>query len=202
VVWGSVESDTPSLYFVLALSAVWFGCIGACREIIKERAIVERERFFGLSLGAYVGSKFGILATVGLVQVLLLQLTVEWKIQLDGPFLLHTVALFLGSLCGTGLGLLVSALAERQERAVWAVPTLIIPQILFSEFALPEHLFGELTKAIEKLMPVRWAYRVFVEASAAEPDWFAALLPLAVLTVYAVLLGALTTAALVPRREI
>ena len=44
---GSIERDTPSLYFALCLSAVWFGCIGACREIIKERPIVERERLFG-----------------------------------------------------------------------------------------------------------------------------------------------------------
>ena len=47
VVWGSIESDTPALYFVLCLSAVWFGCINACREIVKERAILERERLFG-----------------------------------------------------------------------------------------------------------------------------------------------------------
>ncbi|MFT5683895.1 MAG: hypothetical protein ACI8RZ_004827, partial [Myxococcota bacterium] len=58
LVWGSVETDTPSLYFVLSLSAVWFGCINACREIVKERAIVERERLLGLSLPAYVVSRY------------------------------------------------------------------------------------------------------------------------------------------------
>lgn len=202
IVWGSIESDTPSLYFVLSLSAVWFGCIGACREIIKERAIVERERFFGLSMTAYVASKYAILAALGLVQVLLLQMTVEWRIALNGPFLLQTVALWGAYLCGTGLGLLVSAIAARQERAVWAVPVLIIPQILFSEFAIPEELFGDLMAAIEKLIPVRWSYRVFVEAAAPEPAWLDAVAPLGVLFVYALVLGGATSAALLRRREI
>ena len=62
--WGSVEEDTPSLYFVMCLSALWFGCINACREIVKERAIIERERFFGLNIIAYVGSKVWVLAGI------------------------------------------------------------------------------------------------------------------------------------------
>ena len=74
VVWGGVERDTPSLHFVMALSAVWFGCINACREIVKERTIFERERLFGLSLPAYVGSKIAVLAGLGLAQTLALQM--------------------------------------------------------------------------------------------------------------------------------
>ena len=46
LVWSDVQEDTPQLRFILCLSAVWFGCINACREIVKERAIVERERIF------------------------------------------------------------------------------------------------------------------------------------------------------------
>jgi len=78
LVWGSVDGDTPSLHFVMCLSAVWFGAINACREIIKERAILERERLFGLSMPRYVLSKGVVLAGLGLAQVLLLQVAVEW----------------------------------------------------------------------------------------------------------------------------
>ena len=81
VVWGSIESDTPALYFVLCLSAVWFGCINACREIVKERAILERERLFGLRPRDYVVSKVWVLAALGAAQVVLLQGTVEWHLQ-------------------------------------------------------------------------------------------------------------------------
>ena len=95
VVWGGVERDTPSLHFVMALSAVWFGCINACREIVKERTIFERERLFGLSLPAYVGSKIAVLAGLGLAQTLALQMAVEWTVAIRGPFLLHTLSLWV-----------------------------------------------------------------------------------------------------------
>ena len=202
VVWGSVESDTPSLWFVMALSAVWFGCINACREIVKERAIFERERMLGLSLAAYVGSKLAVLAALGLVQVVLLQFAVEWSISLRGPYLLETLALWLGSMGGASLGLVVSAVASRQERAVGAVPLLLLPQILFSEFAIPEDQFTDVVAAVQKLMPVHWTYTIFENAAATEPDWVQVALGLGALPAMAAALSVFATALLLQRREV
>ena len=168
VVWGGVEQDTASLYFVLALTAVWFGCINACREVGKERAILERERLFGLSPVAYVISKVRVLAGIDLVQVALLLGIVEWQVGLKGGLAWQALSLLLCALAGTGLGLLVSALSRRQERAVAAVPLLLLPQILFSEFAIPREHFGQITDLLEEIMIVRWGYRIFTEAAAAE----------------------------------
>ena len=202
VVWGSIESDTPALYFVLCLAAVWFGCINACREIVKERAILERERLFGLRPGPYVLSKVWVLAGLGAVQVVLLQGTVEWHLQLRGPMPLELLALFGASVAGTGLGLLVSALATTQERAVFAVPLLLLPQILFSELAIPNNLYSGVVAAGEKAMPVHWAFRVFEESAALEPRWhMVALSFLVLLVMCAALIGA-ATVALFPRREV
>lgn len=202
VVWTSVERDTPSLWFVLCLSAIWFGCINACREIVKERAIVERERFFGLSLPAYVASKFGVLAVLGLVQVVLLLGAVEWQLALRGNLALQLLALWGASLCGTGLGLAVSAVSTHQERAVGAVPLLLLPQILFSEVAIPRDAFGAAVDAGEEIMPARWAFLVFQELAALETDWAQVALGLGVLAVYTVALGGLTVLLLIRRREV
>lgn len=202
VVWGSVETDTPSLRFVLCLSAVWFGCIDACREIVKERAIVERERMFGLSMTAYAWSRYSVLAWITLAQVVLLQLAVEWKLALHGPMLLEMAALWGAALCGVGLGLLVSAVSQAQERAVGAIPLLILPQILFSEFAIPRDRFGAAVEIVEWAMPVKWAYRVFAESAAKEPDWWSVAGAMLVLPGYAGLLLLLVVAALQKRREI
>ncbi len=169
LVWGSIENDTPALYFVLCLAAVWFGCVNACREVVKERAIFERERLFGLRPGAYILSKVWVLAGLGAVQVILLQGTVEWHLQLRGPMPLELLALFGASVAGTGLGLLVSALATTQERAVFAVPLHLLPQILFSELANPSNLYSDVVATLEKVMPVHWAFRVFEESAALEP---------------------------------
>jgi hypothetical protein len=202
VVWGSVESDTPSLRFVLSLSAVWFGCIGACREIVKERAIVERERLLGLSMRAYVLSRLQVLAWLDLAQVVLLQGAVEWKIGIHGNMALEMLGLWLAALCGSGIGLLVSALSTSQERAVGVVPLLLLPQILFSEFAIPADTFTDVVSAAQKIMPVHWGYEVFKELAAKEPSILHVLVSLAALSALAGSLAALTVLALQRRRSI
>ena len=202
VVWGSIESDTPALYFVLCLSAVWFGCINACREIVKERAILERERLFGLRPRDYVVSKVWVLAALGAAQVVLLQGTVEWHLQLRGPMPLELLALFGASVAGTGLGLLVSAMATTQERAVFAVPLLLLPQILFSQLAIPNNLYSDVVATVEKMMPVHWAFRVFEESAALEPRWHMVALFLVVLAAMCTVLFVAATVSLLPRREV
>ncbi len=202
VVWGSIESDTPALYFVLCLAALWFGCINASREIVKERAILERERLFGLRPRAYVMSKVWVLAAIGAVQVILLQGTVEWHLQLRGPMLLELLGLFGASVAGTGLGLLVSALAKTQERAVFAVPLLLLPQILFSELAIPNNLYSDVVATVEKMMPVHWAFRVFEESAALEPRWYMVGFFLMILLAMCTVLVVATMVALIPRREV
>lgn len=201
VVWGGVEQDTQSLYFVLSLTAVWFGCINACREVVKERPILERERLIGLSPAAYVISKVRVLAGIDMVQVAMLLGIVEWQVGLRGSLLWQTLALLLCALAGTGLGLLISALSRRQERAVAAVPLLLLPQILFSEFAIPREQFGRVTEVVEDGMIVRWGYRVFLEAAAVEPDYWKLLGALVVLVLMTAGLLALTTLLLARRRS-
>ncbi len=202
VVWGSIERDTPSLYFVLCLAAVWFGCINACREVVKERSIFERERLFGLRPRDYIVSKMWVLAALGAAQVVLLQGTVEWHLQLRGPMPVELLALFGASVAGTGLGLLVSALATTQERAVFAVPLLLLPQILFSELAIPSDLYSNVVATLEKAMPVHWAFRVFEESTTLEPRWHMVALSLVILFAMCTALVVAATVALSPQREI
>lgn len=201
LVWGSIGRETPMLFFVLCLSSVWFGCINACREIVKERAIVERERLFGLSIVAYVQSKFKVLITLGFIQVLLLLMAVEWQMALQGSFVFQLFALWLASMAGVALGLLVSAISGNQERAVLSVPLLIIPQLLFSEMAVPEHLFGDVMKVVEKLMPVRWAYEMLDELAAAETAWLTVGLDVVVLLAFSLVFGGFACVGLMARKS-
>lgn len=201
IVWRPLGTDTPSLYFVLCLSAVWFGCIGACREIVKERAIIERERLYGVGPGPVVLSKAQALCALGTAQVVLMQVAVEWRLGLRGPYLAQTVILMLAAWCGVGLGLLVSAVAARQERAVGAVPLLLLPQILFSEITVPRQYFSDTVAVVERLMPLRWAYRAFNESAALEPSWLRVAGHAAVLALYGALLLGLAALALRRSRE-
>lgn len=202
LVWGGADKETASLYFVMALSSVWFGCINACREVVKERAVLERERFFGLSLPAYVGSKLVVLSGLALVQVLLMQLAIEWQMALKGAYLIQTLAMWGSAICGTALGLVISAVARTQERAVGVIPLLILPQLLFSEMAVPEAWFTDLVSLVEKLMPVHWGFEVFQQLADTETEWGVVLGSLLALAAYSTVLAALAAAALIPRREL
>lgn len=202
LVWGSLQEDTPSLYFVMVLSCVWFGCINACREVVKERPIIERERLFSLSMTAYIYSKLWVLAGLGLIQALMFQLAIEWELALQGPFLLQTLALWAVSLCGTALGLFISAFMRTQDRAVAVVPLLIIPQILFSEFVIPREQFSSLMGVVEKIMPTYWGYEMFEQTAAMEVDWLWFASSLAALLAITVVMTGLTILLMLPKRSI
>ena len=177
---GRLGSDSPTLHFVLALCAVWLGCTAACREVVRERPVIDRERLLGVRNTSVILSKFKVLAVVSALQVTLLQGTVEWNLALRGPMGVEWLSLWLAGLAGVGLGLAVSALARTEPHAVGVVPLLLIPQLLFSELAIPRGAFGGAVDVIEELMPVAWCWRVFKAVSAAEPDWLAAVGDMAV----------------------
>lgn len=171
LVWRNVEEATDTMYFVLVLTAIWFGCTNACREIVKEQAIFFRERMVGIEVPAYVFSKLRILAMLGFIQCLSLIIIVNYYIHLLGSKLFLFLTLYFCSMAGTMLGLLISAIMNSQDKAVGMVPLLMIPQILFSEFALPKDLHEGLTEYLERLMLVGWGYENFKELVSAEPAY-------------------------------
>ncbi|MBI3926192.1 MAG: ABC transporter permease [Armatimonadetes bacterium] len=188
LVWGDYDEPTSSLYFVLALSAIWFGAINACREIVKERAIFERERRVGLEPAAYVLSKLTILSMLGFVQCLCLIFLVDVYVPLPGVTLWHFLVLFSASLAGTALGLALSAVVSTPDRAVAAVPILLLPQILFSEMVVSHEHSGNLIKTLENLTFTAWAHQGLKEVTAADPSLFTILKCMFVLLVMAALL--------------
>ena len=117
LVWRDVAQATDTLYFVMTLSAVWFGAINACREIVKERAIFLRELRVGLEIGSYIWSRLAVLALLGFVQCLLLVVLVDSQVALKGGPFLHFVILLAASLAGTSMGLALSAVSGTADRA-------------------------------------------------------------------------------------
>ena len=163
MVWQNVERTTPTLYFVMVLSMFWIGCMNACREIVKERELFLRERMFNLNVAPYLYSKVRVLGLVGIVQVGLYGLIVAQAIDVRVPIGWLLLTLLATVMCGTCLGLLISASVKRSDYAVAWVPLVIIPQIVFSEFTIPEDQFQGASEVIFRLMPSRWSYESLLE---------------------------------------
>ncbi|MEE2903260.1 MAG: ABC transporter permease [Myxococcota bacterium] len=157
-VWRNISGDSLTLYFVLCLSCFFFGAINSCREIVKERTLFLRERMFSLSVASYLASKYLVQSVVILFQTLLLFALVSLFIPLDVPIVVLMLAGVLVSWTGMALGFFVSAMVRTTDRAVVCVPLLIIPQILFSEFALGEGKLSNWTESAQFTMPVYWGY--------------------------------------------
>ncbi len=142
-------------YFVLALSAIWFGCSNAAREIVKEQSIYKRERMVNLGIAPYIGSKLLILTLVGLVQVALLYGVLALVEPVPGPPWFIFATLLVSHVVGIAMGLLISALVRTSEMATSLVPLVLIPQILFGGLLLPNE--GS-AKAVSFVMPAMWSY--------------------------------------------
>ncbi|MFU8804390.1 MAG: ABC transporter permease [Bradymonadaceae bacterium] len=180
-VWGNLDRANESLYFVMVLSAFWLGCMNACREIVKERPLFLREKMFNLDVGAYLYSKVRVLSLVASVQVILYALIVTKWLDTRVPIGWLVINLLFVALCGTALGLLISACARRSDYAVGIVPLVVLPQILFSELAIGKDHFKGASEVAYKLMPSRWGFESLREFAQTGPNHIEAagyLLPL------------------------
>ncbi len=160
VIDAKATRDFP--YFMLALVGTWFGASVSVREIVRERAVYNRERMFNLQLVPYVASKITVLTGVVALQCFLLFATLKGLhyghlTYLPGAFggLPHLLAMILTGVVGVTLGLFVSAVVRSSQTATGLVPLLLIPQILFSGLIGVPTGVAKVTGAI---MPVTWSF--------------------------------------------
>jgi ABC transport system ATP-binding/permease protein len=163
-------SQRVTMGFLVAVSAFWFGCNNAAKEIVKEQALLRQEWSAGVSSAAYAFSKGLVLIALGAMQVLLLVGVIGGL----GTPLSETTALIrtalAGVVSGTAIGLLVSAASRTTDAATTALPILLIPQLLLSE-VLVSPLPGLARGLAEVAIPAYWLQqetrRVFGDSSIA-----------------------------------
>src|SRR6202034_1850431 len=145
--------------FVSGCAAVWFGMIGAVRELVKEKAIWRREFLAGGSMPAYLASKVVVLGVLAAIQALTLTVATSAAMGLPdgGPFGHPLITVFLtvwlGALAGMALGLMVSAGAESADRAMSLVPYLLITQLVLCGVLFNLHGMS----FVSWFMPARWS---------------------------------------------
>ncbi len=127
----------PSALFLVVASAIWFGCSNAAREIVGEWPIYHRELRAGVRRASYLLSKYVVLGGLCLLQCAVMLAILHPVLDLHGSFTVMLGVLFLVSLVGVGMGLLVSAVVRRPPAAISFVPILLIPQIVLGGAILP-----------------------------------------------------------------
>lgn len=146
--------------FMLAIAAVWLGTSNSAREITKETPIYMREHLVNVRVFPYVMSKVAVLAALCLLQSLLLGGIVMVMVGSPAkgailpavPEILLTI--FLTTLTGLGMGLLVSAVASNTDKAISIIPIILIPQIILAGVIFPLH---DATKGLSYLAVTNWS---------------------------------------------
>jgi hypothetical protein len=163
---GGHPGEQPrSLLVVLMLAASAIGLVNACREIVREAPIYRRERTVGLSLGAYLGSKFLCLGALAAIQscvlagvVLAFQGGPPSSVILSPPAVEVGVMVFLATIAAVALGLAVSALVQNDSAALVMIPVLIVAQLVMSNAFLDVESRPVLAQA-SWAMPTHWGFR-------------------------------------------
>lgn len=151
---------------ILVLGATWLGASNAAREIVKELPIFRRERAVGLSIFAYLASKVVVLAAITVFQAVVLVLLATARqggpvdaVALGSPRLELIAAVALAGLAAMALGLLVSALATRLDRAMTVLPVLIIVQMVLAMGGVfPEVVRQPVLKQLSYVAGTQWGF--------------------------------------------
>lgn len=153
--------EGPTLLFMLVVSSLFFGSINACRELVKERSIYQREQLLGVRPSMYLCSKLLLLGGKGLFSVTLLLATVlalipiPWDSSEKVTAFILLWATYMG---GAGLGLCLSALVSSAEQATTLVTVVLILQLVFSgAFVKPEAMSFPLS-VISIFAITRWSF--------------------------------------------
>lgn len=158
------NDNIPQYLFISVIVALFLGLTVAAEEIIRDRKILQREKFLDLSRGGYLLSKTGILFLISALQSLLFVLVGHAILGIHGMHAVHWVLLFSTACFANVLGLNISASFNSAKVIYILIPVLIIPQLLFSgiivKFDKLHPLFASEKSVpwIGNIMASRWAY--------------------------------------------
>ncbi|MFI6848473.1 FHA domain-containing protein [Kitasatospora sp. NPDC050467] len=158
-----LNSGAATIMLILAIGACFSGSANSVRELIKERAIYERERATGLSRSAYMMSKIIVLGFFSVIQGAIISAVgfLPRKLPEHGliienlPVIEMTIGMILLSFAAMMFGLMISALVKTAEKTMPLLVMFAIVQVVFTGCLF--QIFGK--PGLEQaawLMPARW----------------------------------------------
>lgn len=158
------NDNVPQYLFIAVIVSLFLGLSVAAEEIIRDRKILQREKFLSLSWASYLMSKTGLLFLISATQSLLFVLVGDAVLGFQGMLFQHWMVLFATACFANMLGLNVSASFNSAKVIYMMIPVLIIPQLMFSgiivRFDKLHPLFASEKSVpwIGNIMASRWAY--------------------------------------------
>jgi len=164
------NKNLVSYFFMAIIVAIFLGMSGSAEEIIKDRALLKREKFLNLSHGSYIWSKIIYMGGVCLVQTVLFIIVGNLIMGIHGMFWVWWLILFVSAFLSALIGLLLSQCMNSVVAIYISIPLLLIPQILLCGLVVkfddlnPNSETGNVP-VIGDIIPSRWAYEALAVSS-------------------------------------
>ncbi|HSU87002.1 MAG TPA: ATP-binding cassette domain-containing protein [Chthoniobacterales bacterium] len=120
----------PTFLFLTLIVAMFLGLTNSADDIIRDRAVLQRERNLNVRLSYYVLAKTVSLGVFALVQCILFVLIGNYILEIRGMFWFYLAIVFMTAMSGVSLGLVISSLVADPKTAANIVPLVLIPQII------------------------------------------------------------------------
>jgi ABC transport system ATP-binding/permease protein len=120
----------PTFLFLSLIVAMFLGLTNSADDIIRDRAVLQRERNLNVRLPYYVFSKFVSLGFFALFQCILFVLIGNYILEIRGMFWIDLGIMLMTAMGGVALGLVISSLVADPKTAANIVPLVLIPQII------------------------------------------------------------------------
>ena len=164
------NKNLVSYIFMAVIVATFIGMSGSAEEIIKDRALLKREKFLNLSYHSYIWSKIAIMVFVSTIQMLLFVIVGDYVMGISGLFLEWWGILSATAILSGLVGLLLSQTLNSVVAIYITIPILLIPQILLCGLVVK---FSDLTPmsttgnvpVIGNIIPTRWSYEALAVAT-------------------------------------
>ncbi|MGK5093994.1 ABC transporter permease [Deltaproteobacteria bacterium TL4] len=153
------------LLMLLSIVPVWLGATMSVRSINSESSMFLREYRYGTAITPYVLSVFFVNALFVLAQTFIFLCCLYALIPFDlfgFRFTELLLIIYLTSLTGVSLGMMLSTLFTSQQASVNALPVFLVLMILFGGSVIPLKEMGTLSYATAHLTPTRWALESLV----------------------------------------
>ena len=179
----------PTYLFLSLVVALFLGMTNSAEEIIRDRALLMRERHHGFRVTGYIISKYLSLGFFALIQCVIYLIIGDAILGIREMFFSNLLWMFLTAFVGVAAGLFISSLVNSPKTAINIIPLILIPNIIlggalikydemnrslnFAQFFLGaknEEASKLKVPAVCHLMPLRWSYEsVIIEHAEHNP---------------------------------
>jgi hypothetical protein len=170
------NKNLVSFIFMAVIVATFVGMSASAEEIIRDRALLKREKFLQLSYGSYIWSKIVLMAFVSILQTFLFVLVGNFIMGISGQFFLWWFVLAVTAILANLTGLVLSQSLSSVVSIYISIPVLLIPQILLCGLVVsftdltPNSTTGNVP-LIGNVIPSRWSYEALAVTSYVDNDY-------------------------------